>query len=211
MKKLLMCSLGLSLATTLFLGTASAVPTCSTALLTASPGSPCDVGDVEFSGFGVLPTGVDLQFQTSGLFSVSVNLFDATSAGLANGLTYTYNVQIDPAFANTNITTVATGLGDPTAKAAATLTKTLTGGLTGTASSVDNGAGVITSQVVNGSTAALIGVTDSLSVTSGDISYAANSFTYATTSATPEPVSMVLFGSGLLALSLIGRKKLIRK
>jgi hypothetical protein len=30
-------------------------------------------------------------------------------------------------------------------------------------------------------------------------------------STTPEPVSMLLFGSGLLAVSIIGRKKLIRK
>jgi hypothetical protein len=211
MKKFLMCSLAFSLAITVFTGTASAIPACSTALLTASPTSACDVGDVEFSGFGALPTGVDLQFQFSGPTSVSVNLYDATSTGLANGLTYTYNVQIDPAFANTNITTVASGLGDPTAKAVGKLTKTLTGGLTGTVTSTDNGAGVITSTVVNGSTAALIGVSDSLAVTSGDISYVANSFTYTTTSATPEPVSMVLFGSGLLAVSLIGRKKLISK
>jgi len=34
---------------------------------------------------------------------------------------------------------------------------------------------------------------------------------YTYTTGTPEPVSMVLFGSGLLALSLIGRKKLVRK
>jgi hypothetical protein len=37
-------------------------------------------------------------------------------------------------------------------------------------------------------------------------------FTYNTvTSSTPEPVSMMLFGSGLLALSVIGRKRFARK
>jgi len=37
--------------------------------------------------------------------------------------------------------------------------------------------------------------------------YAQVVYTYTTTSGTPEPVSMILFGSGLLAVSLIGRKK----
>ena len=36
------------------------------------------------------------------------------------------------------------------------------------------------------------------------------SYTQVTTGS-PEPVSMLLFGSGLLAVSLIGRKKLVRK
>jgi hypothetical protein len=37
--------------------------------------------------------------------------------------------------------------------------------------------------------------------------YAQVVYTYTTTSAAPEPVSMILFGSGLLAVSLVGRKK----
>jgi len=37
------------------------------------------------------------------------------------------------------------------------------------------------------------------------------SYTYSSTTGTPEPVSMLLFGSGLLGLSLIGRKKFARK
>jgi hypothetical protein len=41
--------------------------------------------------------------------------------------------------------------------------------------------------------------------------YAQVVYDYNVTSATPEPVSMALFGGGLLALSLIGRKKLARK
>jgi hypothetical protein len=41
--------------------------------------------------------------------------------------------------------------------------------------------------------------------------YADIVYTYTTVSGTPEPVSMLLFGSGLLAVSLIGRKKLSRK
>lgn len=37
-------------------------------------------------------------------------------------------------------------------------------------------------------------------------------YTYtATTTGTPEPISMLLFGSGLLAVSLLGRKKFARK
>ena len=36
-------------------------------------------------------------------------------------------------------------------------------------------------------------------------------YNYTTPSGVPEPVSMVLFGSGLLAVSLIGRKKFARK
>jgi len=36
-------------------------------------------------------------------------------------------------------------------------------------------------------------------------------YTYSSTTGAPEPVSMLLFGSGLLAVSLVGRKKLIRK
>jgi hypothetical protein len=36
-------------------------------------------------------------------------------------------------------------------------------------------------------------------------------FTYDTANASPEPVSMLLFGSGLLAVSVIGRKKFARK
>jgi hypothetical protein len=36
-------------------------------------------------------------------------------------------------------------------------------------------------------------------------------FTYDTANASPEPVSMLLFGSGLLAVSLIGRRKFARK
>lgn len=36
-------------------------------------------------------------------------------------------------------------------------------------------------------------------------------YSYTTSSLTPEPVSMLLLGSGMLALSVIGRKKLVRK
>jgi hypothetical protein len=41
--------------------------------------------------------------------------------------------------------------------------------------------------------------------------YAQVVYDYNVTSSTPEPVSMALFGGGLLALSLIGRKKFARK
>jgi len=41
--------------------------------------------------------------------------------------------------------------------------------------------------------------------------YAQVVYDYNNTSATPEPVSMVLFGAGLLGVSLIGRKKFARK
>jgi hypothetical protein len=41
--------------------------------------------------------------------------------------------------------------------------------------------------------------------------YAQILYSYSVTSGTPEPVSMLLFGSGLLGVALIGRKKFARK
>jgi hypothetical protein len=41
--------------------------------------------------------------------------------------------------------------------------------------------------------------------------YAQIIYDYNVTSSTPEPVSMMLFGSGLLALSIVGRRKFARK
>jgi len=209
MKKFLVFSLSL----VAFCSVASAAPACSTSLLTVAPSTPCDVGDVTFSGFGALPANVALQFQTSGINSVSLNLFDTspTGAGLGNGLSFSYTVQIDPAFLLTSLTRVSAGLGEPNGNGNAVLTKTLTGGLTGVASATDVN-GTITPISVTGSTTAAVGVTDALSVTAPtDINFAANAFTWTTTSGVPEPVSLLLFGSGLLAVSLLGRKKSFRR
>ncbi len=80
-----------------------------------------------------------------------------------------------------------------------------------TAAEVDNTSPFYTAFSVNTSSAlASVAPTGLAPVTSS--SQVGVTFAYTTVSTgTPEPVSMILFGSGLLGLSLIGRKKLARK
>jgi len=66
--------------------------------------------------------------------------------------------------------------------------------------------------------AGIFTISDTAFVDAGGFSQASSNshidvtFTYTpVTTGSPEPVSMILFGSGLLAVSMIGRKKLMRK
>jgi len=215
MKKLLMFSLALIV----FSGFANAaVPACTLGpvitVLTSIPNSGCDVGDEEFSGFAALPTGIGLQFLQTGNLA-TVNFVDLSGTGLV-AFTESYTTNIDPAAVPAGftaaLTRVAAGLQDGNANGNAKLTKTTTGGFTGTATATDVG-GTITPTVISGISVQSLNIVDMFTIVNGDILNASNTYTVTQTATTaaPEPVSMLLFGSGLMGVWFIGRKKLVRK
>jgi len=95
---------------------------------------------------------------------------------------------------------------------ATTFTNTKTGGLGGTSYVLP------TTDAQTGSLLGVFSIGATGNVDAGGFTNGASdaritaTFTYTpVTTSSPEPVSMLLFGSGLLAVSLIGRKKLARK
>jgi len=141
---------------------------------------------------------------------------------LQGNFTFNYSLSIappPPAGLAVSLTRVTAGIQD-NGNDGATLVKTITGGAACTASSTDS-FGTITPGPCNGINAQSINVSEAFNYTANNsnpngarsISGIGNTFvqTFVSTTGAPEPMSMLLFGSGLLGLSLIGRRKLIRK
>jgi len=143
----------------------------------------------------------------------SANASDATAldTALANSF-----LQGSPA-ANIYVSALTTVAGSSTVVVSAGLPSTLTetSSITGTTAAYA-GAGTFTLNystfsgfAVNGSCSNNIQVTQANQATAmATVTY---TYTPGTTSTTPEPISMLLFGSGLLGLSIIGRKKFSRR
>jgi len=196
----------------------------------------CEVGDKIYSNFqGALGTNEVINFNagpaspyTAGNFLLQV--VDASSGGLQGNFNFSYNIAVDqsklPAGGGTNQITrfgaslIDTGSVANPSPSSATFTNTLTLG----AGTICAGPNVVTD--TNGSVGTLtppcsglnatnINVNEVLNYTSngGQMTVAQDSFgeSNTPTSTTPEPVSMLLFGSGLFGLSLIGRKKSVRE
>jgi hypothetical protein len=224
MKKLLMFSVALLA----FSGIASAAPCTLGTILTSSAGVNCDIGELNFSGFSALPAGTGLEFlQGGGVCTTPVSsatncqglveLVDnsGTGAGVQNFAAFTYTVSIDatqvaPLWAATLTGATSGMLVGNLGTSAAALTKIVTPGGTSSATDV-NGTVTPVAIALSGTS---VSVSDSFVVTSGTIADVSNTFQATAAlipTGTPEPVSMLLFGSGLLGLSLVGRKKLVRK
>jgi hypothetical protein len=234
MKKLLFLALPL----VVFSGVASAATACSglsfslagLEALNASGG--CSIGDKVFTNFTGTFTGTDVNDQISLSASGNnyfLNLNAATGAGLpgtlSSTLTFGFQVQVIQSLVTAGntaaITRVTGGFQDNgDAGSAGTLAKTI-GVVTGTGSCpsgvlVTDNAGNVTTSPCTGISATVLNVNETFTFTgtgASSVTGFGNTFaqTLTPSSGTPEPFSMLLFGSGLLALASIGRKKLARK
>jgi len=226
MKKVLM----FSLAAVVFSGVASAAPACSGTLQNSgvaafNAGGGCELGDKIFNNFGALPVGVGVQWVATGFGAgtvYSVNFIDTSTGGntLEQSFVESYTVLLDQAAAalivpgsTAAISTISAGVQGANNSALGTLTKTLSAGGSGTATAATDGAGHTTQVPITGVSFTSFTVTDTWSYSAGVFLNLSNSYqqTFTATTSTPEPVSMLLFGSGLLAVSFMGRKKLVRK
>jgi hypothetical protein len=236
MKKLLMFSVALAA----FSGLANAQPACGslTYTLAALGTTGCEVGDKIFSNFsGTLGTNEVISFSGgvgnpfTGPAGFTLEVSDLSNNGLTGNFNISYQVRVDPTVVliggGTNqLTRAGSGIVDSGAQQGSPSTATLSNTLSliaGTSVCASPGpqstdaAGTVTPTVnCPGLNATNIGVNMvfNYTVNGGDLTQAQDTFGESNTQptgGTPEPVSMLLFGSGLFAVSLIGRKKLVRK
>jgi hypothetical protein len=237
MKKLFMLALPL----VVFSSVSSATPACSTtgvtlATLIALGAGGCEIGDEIFANFSGSLSNVADTIAFAGpagpvgpgnaFYSLNVNA--GVNSILQGNFTFGYTVAIDTttpglitagySAANTKLTGGVQDNGND----GATLVKTVTGGATCTTGSTDSfGTIVPTTPGCNPINAQTFSVSEAFTYTGNNsnaggarsISGIGNTITEAFTLTTgaPEPVSMLLFGSGLLAVSVLGRRKLVRK
>jgi len=194
--------------------------TVSLAFLQAQPGGGCEQGDKAFYNFALSGPGLT---SASTVFSFSgspasgqLNLTNDVGLGFSGSFTLTYTVQVDFALAPFGATTIINkatvgmtdaGLGGSGTQDVLAVTATAGTG-SGSGTSVDN-AGLTSTGIINGLAATTLNVTDTFTLSASTVTNIQNTF-FQVNSASPEPVSMLLFGSGLLGVALIGRKKLRR-
>lgn len=224
MKKLLIFSLSL----VVFSGIAGATPACGITNYTLSAlatlGGSCEAGDKIFSGFGgnldTVNPNLTVTFTGTGLGPYNVQISDSTNAALSEAsFTFNYTVAVDETGVNGGfdyISNIGTG-GVDSFTATAQVANVITGAgaactpltaidpgsagfntATCTTSGEPESIGIALTYTYSGGTATVTSIQDSF-------------FQTFQATGTPEPVSMLLFGSGLLAVSIIGRKKLVRK
>lgn len=221
MKKLFLFSVAFTALTSV--AHAATYTACSTttnytlSALNALSNGGCELGDKIFSNFGGTidsaagTTNLVISFTGSGLGPYNVNISDSTNASLASNFTFTYNVAVDPADPLNYITAVGVGVQD---NFGASATNSDTIAACSPNPIVATGKGNTGSATTNCTTnVQSLSVSESYQYLGGTNTVAGigTAFFQTTETGTPEPVSMVLFGSGLLAVSLIGRKKLVRK
>lgn len=200
----------LAFAVIVFSDLACATSICSSGFYTTvtalNAGGGCFVGEVLFSNFAGLPTNVAVEFLGGGSSS-TLDLVDDTvgDTGIQSFSGFTYTVSIYtpnvPVPDTGTITGVIAGMLDSGGKSTAKLNKELNGGTTAgvnEATATDTGGTITNVSVTSGLAAATLGITDNFTLTSGNVANLSNQ--YNVTNATPEPVSMLLFGSGLVAL-----------
>jgi len=184
---------------------------------TGSPGNNvCQLGDKDFSNFlGNIDSGALIQFGFIGNV-YTVQYTDNNAGGFVAPFVESFHIAVDVPLQpgpNTYISQVAAGLNDANNNAIATFSKALSNGASGTATCTENAGTQHCTPVGTNPGTLSMDVTDTYTVSLNGNSVIAlsNSFNQTTPSGVPEPVSMLLFGSGLLAISLVGRKKFARK
>jgi len=184
---------------------------------------------INFGGPSVTPVGPGTAFYTvnvnSGTYTIPGTVGNnANDNAFFQGFTFGYTITVDQtqvvAGFTSAITSVGPSLQDLGGKDNGSVTKNMSGGATCTASETDVG-GTITPSFCTGISATSLTVSDVFAYTSPSlnpngartINSIGNGFTetFTPSSATPEPVSMLLFGTGLLACGIIGRKRMVRK
>jgi len=195
----------------------------------------CTIGDKVFYNFGGALDQAASTIQISGpngtpvgnavtlppvTYQLNVNSAGGVTAG---NYTFNYSLSINPALVtpglSSKIALVTAGIAD-NGNDGGTQVKTITGGASCTASSTDS-FGNVSKSNCTGISATQINVSEVFNFTANNsnqggvrsIAGMGNTFVenFTATNGTPEPVSMLLFGSGLLAFALVGRKKLARK
>jgi len=236
MKKILFVALGL----TMFTSMASAVVQCNPSppavqtftlqALFNLGSSGCEIGDKIFANFdGNFKTGADAtdNFTFTAVDSLDYLLnFNAGNppSHLANTLTFTYTVSVDQSQVLTgntaSIIRVSGNIGDGgNGTSSSTLVKQITDNgspspCTVTIAETAGGQLPVPCNFSPGAT--FMTISETYSYTGGATNTVTgfdNSFGQALTLTTgaPEPFSMLLFGSGLLAVSIIGRKRLMSR
>ncbi len=212
----------------LAVGAASSVATATTAcgttnytLAALTTLGSCETGDKIFSNFGGNMDSVDtfttVTFTGSNLGPYTVQLSDSNNAALETSFTFSYTISVDPTIIVPGgfnyIAAMAAGGVDTFGGVAANNNLTNNAGCS-PLNSADSPTGFVSQSCLTTGQPTSLSVAESYVYTSG---FTATSIqdsyqqAFQSTSGTPEPGSMILLGSGLLAAGLIGRKKLVRK
>ena len=190
----------------------------------------CEIGDKLFSNFTGSAENASDTFMFSGPTVVipnvavfyTMNVNAGTEFVFSNPFTFAFDVSIIqnsfiPVGTQASISRVSGGIGDAGAVGSSgTLTKTVTGGANCTLTVVDPGTNPTAGTCTGLNAINPIHVVESFAYTGtagqSTITSVVNAFaqTFTPTSGTPEPMSMLLFGSGLLGVALIGRKRSAR-
>jgi len=211
--------------------------TVSTITSTAG-GFTCQIGDKIFSAFsfsGTANANDTVQFSTGSFTSNTGSYIINYGAGagqLTGTLGFNFTVTIDPTASGfipsgkqASFTQVTAGIQDSTANSSGTLTKNIgTNGVQGTCTATANETVASNGNQTQNTTACNLSpspAVQTLTVAETLVAPAAgvsgvtgfqDTFvqTFTATFATPEPVSMLLFGSGLIALAAFGRKRIAK-
>lgn len=190
-------------------------------------GFSCEVGDKIFSNFtGSTANSSDtFSFNAQNPLTYSMNINAGNEFDFTGTFTFGFSVQIDPAVvilngSRTSFSFVTGQISDATPNSTSTLDKSITANLGApcTVHDVDNGANNGTGGSCSyGVGTTSLSVSETFTYTGGSnpsgVTGIGNTFgqSLSSTTGTPEPMSMLLFGSGLLACGFIGRKRLVRK
>jgi hypothetical protein len=198
-------------------------------------GFSCQLGDKIFSGFSTagLNSTDSFTFTQTGAQSYTLSLNAGSEGVFGTNFNYGFNVAIDPTFVGIPagsaafFSNVSGAIIDTVSGSSSTLAKTITPNAgTGCPSGVFVTESVTTAgQSQTGSSCNLastprvtsVGVAEAYTYTGGanpsGVTQLQNTFTQALASTTgaPEPVSMLLFGTGLIGVALFGRKRLFSK
>jgi len=192
----------------------------------------CEVGDKIFTNFngGTLPNAGDFfTFIQQSPLQYIMELSPSGTGGettFGTGFNYSFTVMIDPTVPQqggkvASFSTLTAGIIDTNQGSTSLLTKNTVPNSGGpcTVQFTDNGAGNLSGGNVCsypvGATS--MNVTETYAYTGGGnqsgVTQLQNTITQQLTSTqtTPEPMSLLLFGSGLLGLGFIGRKRMARK
>jgi hypothetical protein len=233
MKKVLIFSVALAA----FSGVASAATACGTTNYVLTAGNTitpigggtaltsCEAGDKIFSNFsGNMDTtnaNLTVTFNGSGLGPYNVQVSDATNAALTEpSFTLNYTVTVDETGVTGGfnyISFIGAG-GIDSFNAIASNANIISGAGAGCTplTSVDTGSGGFHT-VTCGTTGQpqSVGIAETYTYSGGTPTATSIQDSYfqsfQATSGTPEPMSMFLFGTGFVAIALLGRKRLARK